>query len=730
MTFEHRHHARCACGSALSSQAAASRPFALAGAKRVYERSRPFAIHHIALVLELQVEQKAIRGTATLDVARVDPAAAEIALDAVGFDIEAVEARLYREGAFAPAAHVYDGETLRVTLPAGAGAAQIRVAYRAVPRRGIYFLAPDEHVTDRPRQVWTQCQDEDARHIFPCHDKPHVKQTTEVTVTVPAGWYALSNGELVSESAGTFHWKMSEPHPSYLFTLVAGEFARIDDEVDGVPLSYLVPRGREADGRRTFARTPAMIRRFGAILGVPYPWNKYAQVVVSDFIFGGMENTTATTMYEHILLDERAALDVSSDDLIAHELAHQWFGDLVTCRDWSHGWLNEGFATFMEHVDRESHLGRDEYDYGVKGDGEAYFGEARGRYKRPIVCQDYEAPIDIFDRHLYEKGACVLHMLRRELGDALFFGGVRAYLTRHRKSVVETRDLMRALEEVSGRSLERFFEQWVYRPGHPELEIKIEHEGEVLTVTVKQTQGGVPPSHGGPSGNPDPAVPIFAFDLALDLGLRRRDPARGAARRSGLVHLRLPRPLPAALRGDRPGDRGPGGAQGRGPRRHAPRAARGGRHGARAHARRARAGPARRSALDQSPGDGARRRQRVLGGPRRGRRRAREPPLGGGVRGAGGERRHGPPQGAARRGARARLLQDRQGRRAARRSTPSRTRATSSRPRPRARSAAPGRRAASRPSSTSSTGRRGPTSFAPAPSTASPACATSGRSPT
>jgi aminopeptidase N len=519
MTLEHRHHARCACESALSAYAegAGARPFALAGTKRVYERARPFAIHHIALELELEIEQKAFQATATLDIARVDPAADEIALDALGFEIAAVEARAGKSGAFAPVAHVYDGETLRVTVPAGAESAQIRVAYRAVPRRGMYFLAPDEHVPARPRQVWTQCQDEDARHIFPCHDKPHVKQTTELTVKVPAGWYALSNGELVAEKSGSFHWRMNEPHPSYLFTLVAGEFARIDDEVDGLPLSYLVPSGREADGRRTFARTPAMIRHFGQILGVKYPWNKYAQVVVSDFIFGGMENTTATTMYEHILLDERAAIDVSSDDLIAHELAHQWFGDLVTCRDWSHAWLNEGFATFMEHIDRESHLGRDEYDFSVKGDAEAYFTEARGRYRRPIVCQDYEAPIDIFDRHLYEKGACVLHMLRRELGDALFFRGVRAYLERHQRGVVETRDLMRALEEVSGRSLERFFEQWVYRPGHPELEVKIEHEGDITTVSVKQTQAPAPAHHGSPAGSPENVTPVFAFDLVIDL---------------------------------------------------------------------------------------------------------------------------------------------------------------------------------------------------------------------
>src|SRR6185312_10036150 len=199
-----------------------------------------------------------------------------------------------------------------IVIPARVTAASIRVRYRAVPRRGMYFLSPDEHVPQRPRQVWTQCQDEDARHIFPCHDKPHVKQTTELEVKVPEGWYALSNGELVRKEGGLYHWKMNEPHPSYLFTLVAGEFACIDDDVDGLPVSYLVPKGREADGRRTFGRTPDMIRRFGELLGVAYPWNKYAQVVVSDFIFGGMENTTATTMYEHVMIDERAAIDITS----------------------------------------------------------------------------------------------------------------------------------------------------------------------------------------------------------------------------------------------------------------------------------------------------------------------------------------------------------------------------------------------------------------------------------
>jgi aminopeptidase N len=230
-----------------------------------------------------------------------------------------------------------------------------------------------------------------------------------------------------------------------------------------------------------------MVRFFGERFGVKYPWNKYAQAVVSDFVFGGMENTTATTLYEHVLLDERAAIDVTSDDLIAHELAHQWFGDLVTCRDWSEGWLNEGFATFMEHVWRQNLLGDDEYFHGLKNDLAAYLGEARGRYRRPVVCRDYDAPLDLFDRHLYEKGGLVLHLLRVELGDEIFWTAVRTYLSRYAKTVVETTDLQRVFEEVSGKSLGRIFDQWLYKPGHPEVEVHVAWEDGVLSVTSKQT---------------------------------------------------------------------------------------------------------------------------------------------------------------------------------------------------------------------------------------------------
>ncbi len=503
MGIEHRLHARCggAChGHEEGGEGglAGGRPFAFSSSPRHFERDRPFAVEHIALDLRLLFAERSVEGTATLRLRRVDPDARAVELDAVGFTLRAVTL----DGKVVP--HVYDGRVLRAEIPEKAAGGDLAIRYRATPRRGLYFLEPDDLVPARPRQAWTQLQEEDARHVFPCHDKPHVKMTTEARVRVPKGFYVLSNGDLSRrEDAGDeeiFHWEMSDPHPSYLVTIVAGEFAELRDEVrvdDGrkVPLTYLVPKGREADGERTFGRTPDMIAHFSELTGVPYPWSKYAQVVVSDFIFGGMENTTATTLYEHVLVDERGALDITSDDLVAHELAHQWFGDYVTCRDWSEAWLNEGFATYFEHVWREKALGRDEYEWGIKSDLHAYLGEARGRYRRPIVCQDYDAPLDLFDRHLYEKGGLVLHVLRTELGDALFWSGVQTYLRRHGRGIVETRDLVRALEEVSGRSLGRRVEELVHRAGHPELEIEISWGDGVLTCHAKQTQhaqDGVP----------------------------------------------------------------------------------------------------------------------------------------------------------------------------------------------------------------------------------------------
>lgn len=510
MAFSQRIHARCGCASL-------SGPFVLAGTERKYERSRPFLVRHLDLDLEIRLSEKAVAGEAILTFERRSPTERELVLDAVGFDLDKV--RLDTGKGFRPAEYTYDSERLTIVVPPSIKAGRVEIAYRAKPKRGLYFLSPDETVKDRPLQAWSQCQDEDARHFIPCQDKPHVKMSTAVTLRVPSGFTALSNGDLVSRAAPrgkkawAYRFEMKEPIPSYLITVVVGEFDVVEDRPAlhpggaNVPVVYYVPKGRAEDARRSLGETPRMIELFGRLTGVPFPWTRYSQVVVKDFIFGGMENTTATTLYEHVLYDERASVDVTSNDLVAHELAHHWFGDYVTCRDWSHAWLNEGFATYLEHVEREDRLGRDEYEYGVDNDVSAYLGEAGSRYQRPIVCREYEEPLDLFDRHLYEKGGLVLHMLRRELGDELFWKGVGAYLGRHGSGIVETNDLLRAFEEVSGRSFEQFFDQWVYRPGHPVLKVTVSWESGHLHVKVKQTQK---------SGE----VPLFAFPLEVEIATK------------------------------------------------------------------------------------------------------------------------------------------------------------------------------------------------------------------
>lgn len=510
MALSQRLHARCGCASL-------SGPFVLAGTERKYERGRPFVVRHLDLDLSIHLADGAVTGEALLSFERRAPAERELALDAVGFDLG--EVRLDTGKGLRPAEYTYDSERLTVTVPASARSGKVAISYRARPKRGLYFLAPDQQVKDRPLQAWSQCQDEDARHFIPCQDKPHVKMTTNVTLHVPSGFTALSNGDLVERRAPrgkkgwTYRFSMKDPIPSYLITVVVGEFDVVEDRAaerpgaPSVPVVYYVPKGRAGDAPRSLGETPRMVELFGRLTGVPFPWTRYSQVVVKDFIFGGMENTTATTLYEHVLFDERAAVDVTSNDLVAHELAHQWFGDHVTCRDWSHAWLNEGFATYLEHVEREDRLGLDEYEYGVDGDVSAYLGEAGSRYQRPIVCRDYEEPLDLFDRHLYEKGGLVLHMLRRELGDELFWKGVGDYLRRHGGGIVETNDLLRALEEASGRSLEQFFDQWVYRPGHPVLKVTVSWESGHLHVKARQSQK---------AGD----IPTFSFPLEVEIGTR------------------------------------------------------------------------------------------------------------------------------------------------------------------------------------------------------------------
>ena len=468
-----------------------SREFAFPGTRPKFAADRVVDIQHLALVLDVDPVKRTVAGTATLR-AKAIAATKTIILDAVELTIEKVTV------GGKPAAFRHDGKKLRVELPSAAVAGAelvIAIDYKGAPRRGLYFIGPDEGYPKKPTQVWTQGQDEDSRYWFPCFDAPHEKATTEVKVTVPASMFALSNGTLVSDktsgSKRTLHWKLDVPHSCYLVTLAVGDFASIETKWRDTPVVFYVERGREQAAERTLARTPQMLELFSQRFGVAYPYPRYAQVFVADFIFGGMENTSATTLTDTVLLDERAAIDYDVDALVAHELAHQWFGDLVTCRDWGEGWLNEGFATYSEYIWREHHEGRDAADLELEEWADAYFGEDAGRYRRTIATKLYDEPIDIFDHHLYEKGGRVLHMLRDVLGDAAFWKTLAHYLNKHRLGLVESRDLARAVEDATGKVVDWFFSQWVIDgAGHPELAVALQWDPEtsMANVTVEQTQ--------------------------------------------------------------------------------------------------------------------------------------------------------------------------------------------------------------------------------------------------
>ncbi|MGB2693833.1 MAG: M1 family metallopeptidase, partial [Dehalococcoidia bacterium] len=438
------------CGGHLGAGrlgAQAQRPFALPGDTPHYARDRLVDVRHIKLELSIDPEAKRpggrpsgrIEGTVHTTFAPINDGLTHVEFDAVEMEITGVQLG-GPDGHSRRARHTYDGNRLRIELGARRKAGEeltTSVSYNAIPRRGLYFVGPDEGYPDKAVHVWSQGQDEDSRHWFPCFDFPNELATSELIVTVPKPLMAVSNGELRSTreraKTRTFHWYQSTPHVAYLTSVAAGDFAEITQDVDDVPVQYYVTKGREADARRALGRTPRMVRFFSERTGIPYPYAKYAQVFVGDFIFGGMENVSATTLTENILHDERAKPDIAenADSLVAHELAHQWFGDLLTCRDWAHGWLNEGFATYFDALFVEHHRGVDAFRYDLRQNAEIYFRDDAQRYRRPIVSHTYNEPIDLFDRQFYEKGSLVLHMLRFNLGDELFWKAIRHYTAKH-----------------------------------------------------------------------------------------------------------------------------------------------------------------------------------------------------------------------------------------------------------------------------------------------------------
>jgi len=511
------------------------KPFSPPGTPLRFAADRPFRVASVRLELDLDLAGRRLSGAVTHRIEARQEALASVSFDAVELSIDAVVV----DGAAVPFDH--DGEKVRLALPrplARGAATSVTITYHGSPRRGLYFIGPDAQDPGRAPLCFTQGQDDDSRFYWPCVDAPNEKAPVEVIATAPTGNFLLSNGELrardeLPNGRTRWHYVLDFPHPPYLVTVVCGPFTELVDRAPetGVDVYYYAPPGREADARRSFARTPQMIDHFSARIGVPYPHRRYSQITVPHFIFGGMENTTAATLTDLILLDERAALDHDVDALVSHELAHQWWGDLLTCREWSEAWLNEGFATYFEYVWREHAKNRDEADLELRNDADAYFAEAH-RYQRPITSRRYDEPIHLFDGHTYDKGGRVMHMVRHLLGDGPFWEAIRVYATGNARRSVETRDWARAIDEVTGRNLEPFFDRWVARAGHPEFDCGWQWDDERkegrLRVQQKQTISD--------------ELPAFQLDVALQLEVAGKVETRTLAIReaSHVFTFRLP----------------------------------------------------------------------------------------------------------------------------------------------------------------------------------------------
>ncbi len=460
-----------------------------------YAPDRTCDVEHLRLDIDVDLPRRHVEAICTQRLRAAYGPFDSITLDAVDLKIRSI-----RDGAGRDLPHTYLGGKLSVRFPRKVkDTAELVIAYHVDhPALGLYFQGPSEAEPEATYQLWSQGEDEEARYWIPCHDAPNEKMTTEMAVTVDPRYTVVSNGALLSVTEKRrkkiHHFLESVPHVSYLITLVVGEFVRIEDRWRRVPVEYFVEPGREEEARRSFGKTPRMIEFFSNRLDYAYPYEKYAQVAIRHFHFGGMENTSATSQTDATLHDKRAALDFTSDELVAHELAHQWFGDLLTCKSWAHAWLNEGFATYFEALWKEEDLGKAEFEYEMIGNALLYMSEP---YRRPIVTNRYAYPHDLFDMHLYPKGGWVLHMLRRRLGDDLFWKGMRLYVRRHEKGCVETIDLIRSFEDASGRNLTGFFDQWVMSPGHPEIEGSASYEEKDgwVKLACRQTQkpeGGIP----------------------------------------------------------------------------------------------------------------------------------------------------------------------------------------------------------------------------------------------
>lgn len=459
-----------------------------------WPRSRSFDMEHFTLKLAFDWEREMVLGEATLRMRPFHDTFTELELDAAQFSVESV-----RLASGQPLQFSVTPEQIRITLDRAYRtdeSLQFTVKYTAQPKRGLRFIKPTPTDPARPYQIWTQGQVDTNHYWFPCYDFPNDRATSETIVTVESKYRVISNGELASVTEDkargltTYHWRMDQPFSSYLASVIVGEFAEIKREADGIPVIHYVYKDQVEDGARSFANVPEMVKFFAARIGHRYPFNKYAETTVRDF-GGGMENITASTLSDRSVKDQRALLD-HDDSLSAHELAHQWFGDLITCRDWSELWLNEGFANFFAALWIGHLHGQEEYLRALTNTQLTLLDRYERGRRRPIVTRRYFRHDDMFDENSYSRGQIVLHMLKQTLGEEAFWRAIRHYVHTRKGRLVTTADFALAIEEATGQNLDWFFDQWVYKMGQPELELESNYDESArqLKLKVKQVQKG------------------------------------------------------------------------------------------------------------------------------------------------------------------------------------------------------------------------------------------------
>jgi len=372
--------------------------------------------------------------------------------------------------------------------------------------KGLYFIDPDDTDPDKPTQIWTQGETESSSCWFPTIDSPNQKTTEEIYITIPKKFTTLSNGLLISQKEAangmrTDHWKMNQAHAPYLFFMGIGEYSKIHNQWNNIDVDYYVEKEFENEARDIFGNTPEMIQFFSDTFGFDYPWEKYSQMVCRDFVSGAMENTTATLHSESAYQKKGQLIDENTwEDVISHELSHQWFGDLVTTESWSNITLNESFATYASYLWREYKYGKDHADAKLYNYQSSYSNN-KDLYDKDLVRFHYASREDLFDGVSYQKGATILHMLRSYLGDEAFFKGLQLYLKKNQFKAAETHQLRMALEEVSGKDLNPFFNQWYYKNGHPKLHVSYTYNDLINKVSISIKQ----------------AEQVFNFPLKIDL---------------------------------------------------------------------------------------------------------------------------------------------------------------------------------------------------------------------